>query len=248
MGTSLVIRMVTHGGAQCPGDTYHPWTPKPQSSPTTWDERGRCLGCVHCTSSVASLATRGATALSQPVPQVWRIARANRSPAPSRRLSTSSRPSSNCASITLRGAPRTGWQGARHGSPAGRYPRAPRFALSSAAVAWCPRHDTVDTLAIRVSPPARSWPPTLSGAPLARATAPRATGSSVIRSPWPMATAAFASAVKPSLQPRWPRASPCSPAGSQRAVYSSASAPTTVCPVPPTPWARSLNSTPGGSA
>jgi hypothetical protein len=107
---------------------------------------------------------------------------------------------------------------------------------------WCPRHDIVDTWAIRVSPPARSWPPTMAGAPLSRAPSTRATGSPVMRSPGPMATAACCLAARRSHLPVGQRPSPCSPAGSQRLDSRSVSVWTTVCPVPPIPapvWHRS---------
>jgi hypothetical protein len=240
--------MGTQGGARCPGDTQHPWTSRPNSSPMTGDERGRVRSGAHCTASVVRRVTRGSTASSHPVPQVWRLARANRPPAPSRRLSTSSRPSSSGAIIPRHGGPRHCLPFSRNGSRAGRYPRAPRVAISAAARAGCPRHDTVDTLAIRVSPSARSWPPTRSGAPLARATANRATGSMGLRFPWPRATAAFSSAVKPALRAVWPRPRQSSPACAKSSVCPSASAPTTVCPVPPTPWAGSPHAPHGGSA
>ena len=98
------------------------------------------------------------------------------------------------------------------------------------------------------NPPARSWPPTMSGAPISRATSKPATGSTAIRSPWPMATAAFCLAVKRSLPPAWSRPSPCSSACSKNLVCPSASAPTTGCPVPPTRSAGSHTCPPGGSA
>jgi hypothetical protein len=83
---------------------------------------------------------------------------------------------------------------------------------------------------------------------MARATATRATGAPVIRSPWPRASAAFCSAVRPSLRPVGPRRNQYSPACSKRSGCPSASEPTTGGPVPPTPSAGSHNCPPGGSA
>ena len=84
--------MGTHGGARCPGDIHHPWTRRPNAAPMTCDARGRLLRGAPGTASVVRLVTSGATAISPSIHQVWRIARANRPPAPIRCLSPSSRP------------------------------------------------------------------------------------------------------------------------------------------------------------
>jgi hypothetical protein len=229
-----------------------PWrhtSPLDPKTPCIADSRRRTRSMTAvCTRYGVRRVTRGSTARSHPVHRVWRSARANRAPAPIRRLRTSSRPASHGARITRRGAPRHGWPGSRHVLRAGRSPRAPRVAISAAARAWCPRPDPVDTGAIRGRPPARAWPPTRSGAPRCRATATRATGARVLRSPWPMAPAACAAAVQPALPPAWPRPRPSSPASSPRAVCPRASAPTPGCRVPPPPWAGSPHSPPSGAA
>jgi hypothetical protein len=119
----------------------------------------RCNGWLGwLMASVAKPATSGSSAIANTAHWAWRNAHARPIPAPIKRPAMWSMPSSSCAVITLCGAPRNGFQCSRHIIRAGRYPRAPRSAISSAAMAWSPRHDTVDTLAIRVSPPARSWP------------------------------------------------------------------------------------------
>jgi hypothetical protein len=139
------------------------------------------------------------------------------------------------AVITLCGAPRNGLPFSRNVIRAGRYRRAPPSVKSDAEMVWCPRHATADTLALRGSPPARSWPLTLFGTPISQAPSQRATGSTVIRSPWPMATAAFCLAARRSHPPVCQRPSPCSPACSKRLDSRSVAVLTTACPVPPIP-------------
>jgi hypothetical protein len=153
MGHSVMILVGTQGGAPCPGDTPPPWTRTSKSLLTTCDERGRSLNGAPCTASVVRRATSGASALSPPVHQVWRITRAPRAPAPSRRLSTSSRPSSRCAVDTLHGAPRHWCRSCTTAIRIGRCPGAPRSATSCAAMAWSRRSDTIDTSATPANRP-----------------------------------------------------------------------------------------------
>jgi hypothetical protein len=153
MGHSLMLVVGTPGGARCPGDTPHPWTRRPNASPMTCEEHCRSQRGAHGTASVVRRATSGSSASSQPVHRVWRIARANHAPAPLRRRSTSSTPSSNCAVGILRGAPRHGGRSCKHVNRAGRCPGAPRSATSCAALAWYRRHDTLATSATPATRP-----------------------------------------------------------------------------------------------
>ena len=141
----------------------------PKSSPITCGKRCRSLSYAPYTASVGRRATRGSSAISPPVRRAWRIPRASRAPTRIRHLSTSSRPSSRCAVGTLHGAPRNCCRSCTHVIQAGRCPGAPRSATFCAAMAWSRRNDTLDILAIRGSPPAKSWPPTMSGAPISKA-------------------------------------------------------------------------------
>ena len=63
-------------------------------------------------------------------------------------------------------------------------------ARSSAATAWSPRNGGAAPSAIRASPPPRSWPPTICGAPISKANSKPATAPTAIRSRSPMATVA----------------------------------------------------------
>jgi hypothetical protein len=157
-------------------------------------------------------------------------------------------PSLSCAGITRRGAPRNCLSFFRNVLQVGRYRRAPPSGISYAAMAWGPRHDSADTWALRGSPPARAWPPTMSGAPIFKATSKRATGSTVIRSPWPMATAASCSAARRSPQPVDKRPSRCSPACSTSLDSRNVSVRTTACPLPPIPSPVCHGSPRGGCA
>jgi hypothetical protein len=226
-----MICLGTHGGARCPGGTQHLWTRRGHGSPTTCDTPGRSSRDANAPTSVARPVTRRSRALANTAPWAWRNAHVSPLPAPIKRPGLGERPSWRGAAITLRGAPRHGWPCCSHGSRAGRDLRAPPSVLSYAALAWGPRPATADTGGIRGSPPAPSWPPTRSGAPLARATSTRAMGAPVIRSRWPMAPAAFCSVARRSHHPVCPRPRPWSPACATRVDCRSGSVLTTVGPV-----------------
>jgi hypothetical protein len=147
MGHSLMIVVGTQGGARCPGDRHHPWPRSPHSSPMTCEEHCRSLSGANWTASVVRRALRRSSAIAHPGYQVWRSACANHAPAPIRRLSTASTPSSNGPVGTLRGAERNGCRSCTHVIRVGRGPGAQRSATSCAAMIWCPRHDTIDTSA-----------------------------------------------------------------------------------------------------
>ena len=86
------------------------------------------------------------------------------------------------------------------------------------------------------------------GAPTSQDTSSPVTAATALRGPAPLATAAFGSVAKP-----WPRRAsrrphPGSRACARHSACRSVSAPTTACRSPPTPWAGSHRSPPGGYA
>jgi hypothetical protein len=186
---------------------------------------------AHSPASVATPVTRGLRAIAHTAHWAGRNAHARPIPAPIKRPGRWWMPSLSCAVVTLRGAPRNGFQVSRNVIRAGRYLHAPRLVLSYAEMAWCPRHDTADTLAIRGRPPTRAWSPTTSEAPISKGTSTWATGATVIRAPWPMVTSAVCPAAGRSHRPVCKKRSPCSPACSKSWVSPSVSVLTTGSPV-----------------
>ena len=90
--------------------------------------------------------------------------------------------------------------------------------------------------------------PLRCGAPTAQDTSSPVTAATALRGPSPLATAAFGSVAKPWPRRASRRPTPGSRACARHSACRRVSAPTTACRAPPTPWAGSHRSPPGGYA